>query len=525
VRSLWFELTLHTDVVLSRDASTEGGHASLDFIPGACFLGICAGRLYGDLGPRAFDVFHGSTVRFLHAYPLSDRGTPSLPVPFAWHAPKGERWHMDDAIRSTVLVNLAADDLPTFEYWRENGIEAVQIREGYFDPFGSYLCPAARYDLKTAIDRKKGGRAREEHLFGYDSLEAGSRWCFRVDLDDDVPQETDTSITAVLTGGTIRIGKSRTAQYGRAAVVPMRYAPPASDPVPGAGAVRLYCLSDLALRDPLTGAPTLVPSADFFFEPEDQAVFLPGRSFVRTRGFAPFNAKRWCRDLERQVIEKGSVLTFSCERPQTPEWLQALRNRLAPGAGMYLHDGLGQVMVNPWFLAEERFQPQVLEPQSENEGIRAAPAKSRESVPPHELCTWLLQRHDRAETERRAERMVEKEWLPELAAAMRRAGRKGPRSSQWSQLKAAALRARNFGELDDALFSEKGLCCHGVSARCWKEKEVFLQQAGPRERVTFTDFLRAAMEKHRRTDAFLLFRSALILLGNRMPRKMNEVMK
>jgi hypothetical protein len=63
--TLKFKCTLLTDVILNLKSATEGNNQTLDFIPGNCFLGIVAGKLYAQkTSAENLDLFHNATVRF-----------------------------------------------------------------------------------------------------------------------------------------------------------------------------------------------------------------------------------------------------------------------------------------------------------------------------------------------------------------------------------------------------------------------------------------------------------------------------
>ncbi len=49
MRAMELELALVDDVVATEYPATEGGHGSLDYLPGAMLLGVAARRLYPTL--------------------------------------------------------------------------------------------------------------------------------------------------------------------------------------------------------------------------------------------------------------------------------------------------------------------------------------------------------------------------------------------------------------------------------------------------------------------------------------------
>jgi len=331
MRTLNFVATLLTDAVVNEFSATAGGHTSLSYLPGAAFLGHCASRLYTVAGANAFDLFHSGAVRFGNAYPLAPNGCPAIPVPLSWHYRKEATYAENNRLHTGSIHNLVHLSPQTKADWKSEGVQPKQIREGFFALDGSYILPSFRYCLKTAVDRTAGGRARDSQLFGYASLTAGSRWHFTVELDDNLTKELDGMIEKAV-AGQVRIGRSRSAEYGLTEVVRTAGAE-ATTPVSSEFLV-IYCLSDLALRDKKTGAPVLVPEAGHFRM--DAEKLVSEKCFIRTRAYAPFNAKRRANDLERQVICKGSVITF---RPAGPFDAGALQKALLPGVGMYRQAG------------------------------------------------------------------------------------------------------------------------------------------------------------------------------------------
>ncbi|MBK6948990.1 MAG: hypothetical protein IPH16_13900 [Haliscomenobacter sp.] len=86
-----YSCELLSDVVIPSVTATEGFNPSLDYIPGAKFLGIAAGTLYDENSAATLDLFHNGKVRFGDAYPTVD-GQEGLPVPFSWFYEKEKDW-------------------------------------------------------------------------------------------------------------------------------------------------------------------------------------------------------------------------------------------------------------------------------------------------------------------------------------------------------------------------------------------------------------------------------------------------
>jgi len=519
MKSLHFNVVLDMDVVISERSATTGGHSSLSYLPGACFLGACAVRLYTKLGTKAFDVFHSGAVRFGNAYPIDDEGYPTLPIPLSWHYPKGSASHEGTILLTDNVFNLVHLSSENESKWKKDNVQPKQMREGFFSDTGTIRMPTSSYRLKTAIDRTKGGRAKESQLFGYESLDAGSNWYFSIDFDDEVSPRVLEDISEALTKGHIRIGRSKSAEYGSVDITaaekpPYRLRPGMED------GVFIYCLSDIALRDPLTGAPTLTPLPTHFGLKED-AQLSREETFIRTRSYTPFNSKRKAHDFERQVVCMGSVIAFRTSSELTQEPLEELQDALDSGIGMYKHDGLGKVLVNPSFLSTEHFEPapktalsQIIEVKAE----QVAEVQSDQEM----LLGWLDSRMILKEIERESLEMVE-QWLKVLVPGVRRQKRIAPGKSQWGQLRDVAIRSTSIGDIETALFNEdKGLCTSGISKDAWKTE--FYYDNGYISFALFLEnvVLKTAKDKDHPGHEYRLLQRVIYLLGNQMPQKLSQ---
>ena len=441
-----FEATLLSDVVLNQTSATAGGHASLDFIPGASFLGAAAARVYDELGTAAFTAFHSGKVRFGNAYPLASDGTPTFPVPLSWHKRKGADLH-DGAVNCAAYADGTTD----------SNLLALgslqQVRRGYVSASGIYVFPETSFRLKTAIDRAAGGRAKESQLFGYESLRAGSRWWFELRADDDVPDGLLAAIEGALVG-VLGVGRSKSAEYGRVAVAPHAQWRTAVENVTGDDVVLVYCESDALFRDPRTGATTLMPSPAVFGLPPASAL-VPERTFVRSRTYAPYNGKRRANDLDRTVVCKGSVFAYGAPGAN----LAAARQFVSRGVGEWRQDGLGVVSVAPSLLATQKYS---LQPDAGTASL------SVPLVPPSTLAKWLVARGAERALEVAVEEAVE-QWLAEIKSKLGH----GPSKSQWGTVRQLAAAAASAQALDGVLFATgTGFCVHGVSSKVWKDTAV-----------------------------------------------------
>ncbi len=443
MRSIHYLATLESDVVTTARGGTVGGHACFDYLPGAVFLGACAGRVYSKLSSAdAFTAFHSGRVRFLPAVPtVDDRAT--WPVPLSFHTEK----------RGLTIHNLAVGDRGRLQ-------RPQQVRSGYLTPSGqSADPPERRYGQKVASHRKRSawrhGRdvteADENALFGYEALAAGTVLSGRVDLDDVVPESIEEALRTALFGRPIRAGRSRRTEYGRVVLTESARRDGGEAGASSFGdTVLLLCVSDLALGDPNTGQPTLRPAPEHFGLSSGR--YSAARSFVRSRAYSPFNGHRRRPDPERQIITQGSVLAF--ERVDAGE-LKPLVEAAARGFGRYREAGLGQVTVNPGLLAHECLT--VVEGDT-------GPATSELEPPGDALMQWLQARNEQVAHEER-DREAARRWEERLRPYARRSA--GPGRSQWRNLVGVAATAGSDADLVDALVGEDGLLLRGVRQRRW----------------------------------------------------------
>ncbi|NLI30983.1 MAG: hypothetical protein GX423_13030 [Nitrospiraceae bacterium] len=447
-----FRITLLSDASFSDRARTAGGHETRPYIPGSALLGACAARLYRDLSADdAFTVFHSGKVRFMNAYPVAFSGEASsvaeeetVPMPFSLHRQKGV-----EHAPALNFIRFTPDEL---QEMTDKGIQHQQIRRGFLGLQGSEVGTKTTYRLKTAIDRAMGGRAAEGQLYGYEALEGGTVWHGAICFDDDV-QVVQKQVLDGLNGD-IRLGKSRTAEFGQARfeVLQKRQMQGTKAAVED-GRVVLYCKSDLALTDPVTGMPTLTPQAEHFCLPADSR-FDASSSFVRTRSYAPFNGQRRAFDCERYVISAGSVLVFDVKSAVSDDCVRVL----SAGVGDYLAEGLGDILLNPSFLRDRETAL------VKKEIFRADKGAAAPAMIDSELRARLLERRIR-----RLRGNVTEEALGHVSFVLKHCPVKDgfPGKSQWSQVRTIAQKARTMQELMDGLFGDKGLCVHGVSKTKW----------------------------------------------------------
>jgi hypothetical protein len=181
------------------------------------------------------------------------------------------------------------------------------------------------------------------------------------------------------------------------------------------------------------------------------------------RRYSPYNGKRRAPDIERFVLQRGSVLTFGGDEPVE---IDALARSLEAGVGRFRSEGLGDVDVEPWYLAS--LHPAFAEPEP-----RAQPSPGSFGAPALPLLQWAERRGAelRVADEAFVEANAAAEWLVSAIEGLD-AGTRRPTRSQWNRLcsivRAHLDRSGSIPELervlDAALFEAGG----GVGANAWR---------------------------------------------------------
>ncbi|MCR5765238.1 MAG: hypothetical protein K6G09_04585, partial [Treponema sp.] len=319
---LYFKIELLDDVVLSQKTATVGNHKSLDYIPGSVLLGVAAARSYSTVSADvAWQLFHSSKLRFYNAYPLVNNNR-TIPVPLSFHKEK-----------EPVL----GKEKDIFNFVCEEGKKGItgqprQLRSGYLNLLGKKdsECDAEKINIvlssltsrmRTAIDEKTGTAAKSQ-LYGYESLNAGQVFMGKIEWDDSV----ETSAKNVLelfeseAGEIIHIGRSKTASYGRAKLSkitnPESKDKKAAPNEPAANlngnSFSILAVSDLCLRNPLTGIPELKVLPEFLGLGADWKLDETC-CFTRPSFIYQYNAYRKELEIQKTLISKGSVFTFKSE--------------------------------------------------------------------------------------------------------------------------------------------------------------------------------------------------------------------
>lgn len=481
MKILKFNCELLSDVILNQHAASEGTSRTLDFIPGSNFLGIVAGRLYGECtnAPEAhqlemLDLFHSGKVRFGDAH-LAAAGIRGLKIPAALFYPK-----LGSMSAQCYVHHLIPD--PSSPELRQ--LQLKQCRSGFYafsGPSATRLESETSCAIKSAYDKDRRC-AKDTQLYVYESLRKGGNLLFEIEIDEDSRMNTPENIRRITDAlcGKKRIGRSRTAQFGLVnitAVSDFHNAESAADGckvlVGGepADCITVYADGRLIFLDDY-GMPTFQPTAAQLGLPAD-AEILWDKSQIRTFQYAPWNYKRQCFDTDRCGIEKGSV--FVVRTPHSPDTSRYV--------GAYRNEGFGKVIYNPDFLKASA-QGEALVAFKQESRVQPDATLAEKSRALLNADNDLLQYLGSQLEEERVELEICKEvnaWVHSYS----RFFRGDTFASQWGTVRKLAMLYNNEEDLVYHLYgactgkysgctSETALQCgyltHGVAAEKWKEK-------------------------------------------------------
>ena len=476
-----FKCQLLSDIVLTSVAATEGFHPSLDYIPGAKFLGIVARSNYNDLATNQqaiLDMFHNGSVRFSDALPFVN-GEKALRVPLSWQKAKGST---DDTI---YLHHKLTDDIRQ-QLLKEGILQLKQERGGFFTPSSRKLLTFDQtFSLKSAYDQESR-KSKDGQMFGYFALRAGSEWVF--DVEDDTGEYLDT-IRRVLKGKH-RIGRSKSAEYGLIEISPLADVP--EDPVHVVGSsLLIYAESNLCFYDAF-GRTTAQPTAWQLTGLESASIDWR-LSQVRSRNYQTWNTKRDNKDADRIIIERGSVFytTLSVDQSLKPDFF-------ARGIGTHRAEGFGKVRVNPDFLISDTYYLMQQYSKHEPEARPKLPVAVSSTPGDGDILAAIRQRYLRNRFPSRIEQEVQafiKHHNPVF---------NGLTNSQWGTLRNYSKGLPNYEAFHTMVFhKENGFMYRGVSEKNWAIKnrrgllEEFVKKLPPDSVLPFIVRLCNQMTKQR----------------------------
>ncbi len=421
----WLLIELLDDLIISKNSSTKGLHQSHDYIPGSVLFGAVARTLFEKGGPEL--AFSGR-IRFSPGFLLSGKEV-ALPMPLSYHGYKPLT-----SSRITLVNGL------THNYSRN--IQLEQLRTGHVLPNDAVLNTMMNRSTRSARNEERFGAAEEAQLFGYESIARGQRFLTCLQMDG-VEENIHDDVLNLLTSSSIRLGRSKSAEFGRCRISQWK---DTADPLelyrfaPAEVSCCVFLLlSDLALyRD---GQPSLMPEArDFGLDQEGCSLSLE-RSFIQTRSYSPWNTFHGCPELQRQVLCRGSVLSFSLPdgKPLSEKEVEKIQQTIEKGVGQYRYDGLGQVLFNPPLLFKKHTTLYYTSG-SIDDGV-PVDSENKEVPSPelHHIYLGFIQKKIEGES-----LVLGRKWAEDffkLHNQLLRKNKQPPGRSQWAKIRTLSLRS------------------------------------------------------------------------------------
>lgn len=446
MKTLTYQCTLLTDIVLNAKSATEGANQTLDFIPGNNFLGITASKLYAELDAHtAWLIFHSGKVRFGDAHLLVNN-CRCVKAPAAMYYPK-----LGSAAEECYVYHSLSQ--PWSSDLREKQLK--QLRNGFyaFTLKGDAIEARAEkvFMVKSAYDRERRC-SKDNCMYGYEALCAGSEMAFTVEIDDDVEDKVYPMIEQALIGNK-HLGRSRTAQYGLVSIKPCAFEEAGTCDKPVGELVTIYADGRLIFYNE-DGFPTYQPTAQQLHLPEGSEIRWD-LSQIRTFCYAPWNYKRQAYDTDRCGLEKGSVIVAKCP--------SAIACRDAY-VGAYCNEGFGKVVYNPCFLNAKSDGRTTF---TFREVARDVADCAQEKDLPHTPLIELLDARKKVEEQEYGIYESVNAFVEQYGSRFENAAF----ASQWGTIRSIAMAHADEGKLMDELFKEpRGYLVHGTAKDKWAEK-------------------------------------------------------
>lgn len=347
-----YRIFLEQPLLATQILGDPNSSVSFDYIPGGQVRGMLIHRYREDHSLNEAEVAHNpdcrrlffnGETRFLHAYPLADGETRTLPTPRALLKRKGDS---DDDATAYNAAHKA------FNRKKAEGDDTLK-------PLGTPFCitgtgtislhqPAPNTVAVHVLRDRAKGRATEAKgaVFQYDALAAG-QWFGGVIL---LNHDADEVMFDKLLSGPAWLGRSRSANYGKVRIEPgttghdnWREIGGAYPALAAGVPATLTLLSDTILRGP-EGQPVLVlDAATLSAHLGIQVTLDDNHSFSAVVPHGGFN-RTWRLPLTQSyALATGSTIVFT---PAQSLDANAVRRLEQQGIGERRAEGFGRVVFN-----------------------------------------------------------------------------------------------------------------------------------------------------------------------------------
>lgn len=362
MQAITFLIQLIDPLLATQPQSGEANSAvTYRFIPGSMLRGALIARYLGQAKVDAAEdgefrqLFLDGTVRYLNAYMASPVGNKRmLPKPMSWYVRKDDRHIPGAQIDDFAIKQLQTDEpykSPALgDFCFRSGADSVQLGN-----------PGIRVTVHNASTKRNRKQEGDSQVFRYDALAPGGIFVGTIISEDEALLNR---IMPLLAGGSLLLGRSQTAGYGRVEVHLMNDEP---DPdwmeyTPWGIAEETLTYEEIDSEEDLEFEITLAnqedPDNDIVIVTLLSDVILPETSaqpeewLKSLAGHAPINSFRrvvlvggfnhkWGLPLpQRWALEMGSVFIFPLASKER------LKDLIDEGIGERRAEGFGRIAVN-----------------------------------------------------------------------------------------------------------------------------------------------------------------------------------
>ncbi len=337
-----FSVTLLDPVIISTPMGDQNTVRTSSYLPGTALQGMFAERVIGSLQAPAATAYENETFRSmilpggLSFGPAFLRCGNSVyqPAPLFLHRTK-----QDDGQVYNLLSGAEPDDttyVGGLAALEDGDDEALCLRE----PARSLHFHSSRKDARLA------GRSTEKtgDIFTYESLDAGQEFAGEI-----VGTERKLSVLLQLVGKSFetRLGRSRSAQYGRVAIT--LGDPEALSAITPGNEFQITVLSPLILFNdqgfPEPSERALCHAIASLF-PHAAATVTVVKSFAATTAVESYNVTVGAKTPRLAAFAVGSAFKVRIEGVDVAVRRETLASCLALGIGEKTGDGYGRVLIN-----------------------------------------------------------------------------------------------------------------------------------------------------------------------------------
>ena len=181
-----YRCTLLADVIINQKNKSTQNNETLDYIPGAAFLGVVAKSMPTLIGHSRFSIVEMCVSEMLIPSLGEQRG---IHIPNALYRPK-----LNDDSTLFFVYHQYNRDMDSGDNGRP--FQLKQQRSGYYVESApsvmKEITVQKSFATKSAQDYRNR-RAKDKQMFGYESITAGVEMLFEVTFSDEISLEENTA--------------------------------------------------------------------------------------------------------------------------------------------------------------------------------------------------------------------------------------------------------------------------------------------------------------------------------------------